>query len=73
MTKSTGLSNAPKLSLYFKSREAAVATLVNDTTDPKIDSLLILVPVANLGLLFFLAFAQWPALARHDKSAGLEF
>lgn len=31
-------------------------------------SLLILFPVLNLFLLFFLAFAEWPALrARHEK------
>mgnify|MGYP003662945702 FL=1 len=30
-------------------------------------SLLILFPVLNIGLLFFLAFAEWPALKERTK------
>ena len=33
--------------------------------------LLVLVPVANIGLLLFLAFAEWPALkAQHTEERG---
>ena len=35
-------------------------------------SLLILVPIGNLFLLFFLAFAEWPALRRQKEPAGRE-
>jgi hypothetical protein len=31
-------------------------------------SLLMLIPVVNLGMLYFLAFASWPALARESLS-----
>jgi hypothetical protein len=36
-------------------------------------SLLILVPLANLFLLFFLAFADWPALRRHKEPLARDF
>jgi hypothetical protein len=34
--------------------------------------LLILVPLVNLLLLYFLAFADWPVMQRHKPHAGIE-
>jgi hypothetical protein len=36
-------------------------------------SLLIVVPLANLFLLFFLAFADWPALRRQKEPPARDF
>lgn len=34
---------------------------------PGVISLLVLVPLANLVFLYFLAFANWPSLAHQEK------
>ena len=33
-------------------------------------SLLMLVPLVNIAMIFFLAFAEWPALKQAQKSGG---
>jgi hypothetical protein len=35
---------------------------------PGLLSIGILIPVVNIGLLFYLAFAEWPALRREDRA-----
>jgi hypothetical protein len=32
-------------------------------------SLLMLVPIANIVMLFYLAYADWPALKKHEREA----
>ncbi len=39
---------------------------------PGVLSLLILVPIANVVVLFYLAFAEWPALRERRQPSGLQ-
>ncbi|MCX6143077.1 MAG: hypothetical protein NTZ35_07645 [Ignavibacteriales bacterium] len=39
--------------------------------DPNL-SLLMLIPLVNVAMLFYLAFAEWPILKQQQKQAGTE-